>query len=97
MPESATMPKSLSPSSPFRRICAWCNTDLGSLWTGSVAHSYGICSPCIQRYFPELYQTDNTKAEPHESQSRSEQHQQGTDECSAEQGQAASLGADERD
>lgn len=45
-------------SSPFRRICAWCQADLGPLWADSQAHSYGICPTCKQRYFPDLYEAD---------------------------------------
>jgi hypothetical protein len=91
------IPKSSPPSSPFRRICAWCHTDLGPLWPGSRAHSYGICPACLRRYFPDLYETDGTKAQPHEPQPRSEQRPEDIDERSAELGQAASLGASERD
>jgi hypothetical protein len=63
MRRSAKIPKPSPPSSPFRRICAWCHADLGSLWAGSTAHSYGICSPCRQRYFPNLYESERP-AEP---------------------------------
>jgi hypothetical protein len=58
MRRSAKIPKPSPPSPPYRRICAWCQADLGSLWVGSTAHSYGICLPCIQRYFPDLYESD---------------------------------------
>jgi hypothetical protein len=63
MRRSAKIPKPSPPSSPYRRICAWCHADLGSLWPGSQAHSYGICSPCTHRYFPDLYEADG-QAEP---------------------------------
>jgi hypothetical protein len=58
MRRSAKLSKPSPPSSPHRRICAWCHIDLGPLWAGSTAHSYGICPSCIQRYFPDLYEAD---------------------------------------
>ena len=58
MRRSAKIPKPSPPSSRYRRICAWCQADLGSLWAGSPAHSYGICPQCMQRYFPDLFATD---------------------------------------
>jgi hypothetical protein len=58
MRRSAKIRKPSPPSSPYRRICAWCHADLGPLWPGSTAHSYGICRPCMQRNFPDLYTSD---------------------------------------
>jgi hypothetical protein len=37
----------------FRRICAWCSTDLGALTYHSDYHSYAICMDCVRQYFPD--------------------------------------------
>jgi hypothetical protein len=59
MPRSANPTPSAAPTA-YRRLCAWCRTDLGPLWPGSQANSYGICIACTQRYFPDLYDSDGT-------------------------------------
>ena len=38
----------------YRRICAWCSTDLGALTYHSDYHSYGICVDCVQQFYPDL-------------------------------------------
>jgi hypothetical protein len=58
MRRRAKIPKPSPSSSRYRRICAWCQADLGSLWDGSPAHSYGICPLCMQRYFPDLFELE---------------------------------------
>jgi hypothetical protein len=61
-----------SPQPPvYRRICAWCRADMGPMWPGSRANSYGICPACIQCYFPDLYESGaDEPAAPPEVQQR---------------------------
>ena len=42
----------------YRRICAWCRSDLGALNQQCQDHSYGICETCAHRYFASLYEPD---------------------------------------
>jgi hypothetical protein len=58
MRRPAPPPKTPAAPTLFRRICAWCHADLGSIWPDSQTNSYGICPVCIQRYFPDLYEPD---------------------------------------